>query len=58
MIVYQDICLDLEITTPKTWTGAREDCRRNGGDLVKIASTDERKKYFIEGKAVISCNVL
>ena len=54
MISYQDVCLDLITKTRKTWSDARENCRLNGGDLLKISNNDERKKYFTEGKALIT----
>ena len=48
---YQKACLKFN-KVAKTWKDARKHCRSDGGDLVEIADTDHRKRFYIRGEHV------
>ncbi|GFR98250.1 macrophage mannose receptor 1-like [Elysia marginata] len=53
MYSYLGVCLEVPEQGAKntSWSEARAYCQLNGGDLVRIANRDLRKKFFIYGKA-------
>ena len=53
MTPYFNISCLQQITALKTWNEARMDCQRNGGDLIRVDDTDERKKHFFSRKNII-----
>ena len=51
MFEYQNVCLAL-IQSPMSWTDARKKCQADKGDLVEIATSDNRKRFYILGEYV------
>ena len=43
----ENVCYQVVLNSPKTWTGARADCRQKGSDLLSISG--RREQNFIQG---------